>query len=199
MRAYRGFTVPAYVKPVAIIVTSLIGYILFVLLLLYIVLLGASHVYVTGNSSIGDFALWELYGHVASFKLPGLTEYGRIRVETVDASHAVRNLLFLVSTAALSALIPVAIFLFGIAAGFSGLFTADWERFLWGFLIGIIGAPVSAAIAVLFSVMSWVSLIFQTSTPGYTLILILAGIPILALGASGGASPTVIVLVFLRK
>jgi len=179
-------------------------YLVVIAALIYLCLLGASHVYISGSGfnsfgeSLVSCPLWDAYRYLESFDVPGLSGYGPIWVERLEAVHALRNALFLMSGAAIAALLPVACFLLGIFYALQGLFTANWGNFLGGALAATIGIPISAFVAVLMILLAWMMMLFQPCTPMYALICVVVGLPFIALGAFGGATPSVVVIVFVK-
>jgi uncharacterized membrane protein YiaA len=171
-------------------------------ILAYVLLLGASHVYISGgtaNSMIGNVDANPVWQGIRSLHLPGLTHPGPIHVKRVDAIHVIRNAIFMLCTAALFALLPAFCLLIGIIATLIGLFSANWEMFGSGLLIGILLTPLSALVSVLGVVALWLGLLFQPCTPAYAILWIIVGLPLAALGALGGAAPSYQVIVIVKQ
>lgn len=170
-------------------------------ILVYVLLLGASHVYVSGGLGehyfLGKDAnpVWE---GMKRLDLPGLKNPGPIRVEQVGAGHAIRNSLFMLCTAALAAVLPLLCFVVGIPATVFGLLTADWDIFGGGLLMAVIAPPLAVMAAVVGLLVAWLSLLVMPCTPAYIVLWLVVGLPFTALGALGGAAPTVTVIVIVK-
>jgi len=169
-------------------------------ILVYLLLLGASHVYVSGgladdfmNSATGS----PLWSKIQALDLPGLRDPGALHVDRVDAGHAIRNSLFMVSTAALLTLLPLLCLVVGVLLTVYGLFTAQWDAFGGGLLMAILLSPLTVILAILLLFAFWLSLLFQPCTPGHAILWLFIGLPFAALGGSGGAAPTVLVIKIL--
>ena len=174
-----------------------------VAILSYLVLLGASHAYVSkevSDSTISAMSVpWGFYGELTKLGVPGLTDYGLIFVEEVNVLHALRNLIFLMSTAALATLAPLFFIVVGGALALRGLFMGDWGDFLSGLAGYVIGFILSVLAILLSIVVSWLVLLFQPSTPAYTITWLLGIIPFTLLGGASGASPYIIIVIVIQK
>ena len=169
-------------------------------ILVYVLLLGASHVYVSGGPGkalLGSGPGNPVWESTKRLDLPGLRSPGPILVEQVHAGHAIRNSLFVFCTGALLALLPLLCLVFGIIATVFGLFTANWDMFGGGLLMAVIMTPLAVIAAVLGLLAFWLSLLFMPCTPAYVVLWLVVGLPFAALGAVGGTAPawTVIVIV----
>jgi len=158
-----------------------------VTLIVYLGLLGASHVYISGGlaTSVGSdmLPIWDVYNNVQIRKLPGLNDFGPIFVNKVTASHAIRNALFIFCFSAIAALAPLFLAILALFGIFSGVFMAKWDSFIVGILAAIM-TPLSVFLIVLVILGTYFALLFQPSTPAYTAIWIIPGL----LGAMGGTA-----------
>ncbi|MBT6053353.1 MAG: hypothetical protein HOI47_31730 [Candidatus Scalindua sp.] len=176
----------------------IIGVLLCIPILAYLLLLGSSKVYVSGGFASDMFANVSsnpVWGTIENANVSWLPKPGPIHVERVGAVHALRNTLFILCTAALFALLPLICLVFGVIMLIGGLFTANWDYFLGGALCAVLMTPLSILGAVLGIFALWLGLLIQPCTPGYVILWIILGLPFMALGAVGGAAPTVIVIV----
>jgi hypothetical protein len=181
---------------IIVIPLILVGLVAAVGLCGYLLLLGASHAYVSGglgawagdifNGSLGS----EVWDKAQALGLPGLSDRGPIWVEKVDISHLGRNGAYLASTAALATLLPVACVVVGIMGIGYGLFSADWYTFGMSVAALFVLAPLSFFIVLLLAAFTWLSLLIQPCTPGYAMAWFILGIPFIAIGAGLGAAPT---------
>ena len=148
-----------------------------------------------GQSRGPEFPVWK---HIKSLDLPGLRDPGPIRVDCVGVGHALRNVVFMLCTAALLALLPLLCVVVGILAAVIGLFTTNWDACGCGVPL-VVMTPLAVIAAVLMIVVLWFALLFQPCTPAYAVLWLVGfGLPFAALGAAGGTAPTVTVIVIVK-
>ncbi|WP_157817752.1 hypothetical protein [Candidatus Thiodictyon syntrophicum] len=172
-------------------------------LLVYLIVLGGSHVYVSGGlSSILEdtdgFPLWDFYKEVITWNLPGISDFGPIRVEQTDGTHAFRNVFFIFSVFAMGVLVPIVVAILAVVALFSGIFTANWSHLISGVLAAIL-VPLSVIILVVALVFTYFALLFQPCTPAYVVLWLTLGLVAAALGPAAAAAPAMIVVIIIPK
>ena len=171
-------------KPVAILIAVPTVIAIFI----YLVMLGGSHVYVSHGSSLPENFMWGVvYESIVSYEFPGLSTYGAIEVDELNASHALRNVLYIMCMSASILLFPLLFAVFTIKDG-----TFEFWHVLGIILLSMILMVVSA-------IGSWILLLLQTSTLAYKLIWILVGVPAMVLGVPSGASPYLLVIVVVKR
>ena len=170
-------------------------------LLVCLFLLGSSNVYVSGGLAADFFEdntnpIWQALQAVDSRWLP---RPGVISVQYVGVLHMARNALFIFCTAGLLALLPILSLVIGVCLTLYGLFTASWDMFGIGLLMTFIMTPLAIIVVVLGTFVLWLVLLIQPGTPAYIILWILVGLPFAALGAVGGAAPTITVIVIVKE
>lgn len=164
---------------------------------IYLLLLGASHVYISGGAIEEFFSLTDInpvWQEIESLNLPGLSNPGPIRVERVGVLHAIRNAIFIFCTDALIALVPPAALLLGIFLILAGLFEANWSLLIFGIFFGIVITLLSPIVVVFLPIVLWLVLLFQSCTPAYVLLWLVIGLPFALLGFGAGAAPSVTII-----
>ncbi len=174
----------------------------------YLFLIGASHVYVSGGLAEkafdkNDHPLLPLnearnksisilrFNEIKNKLIP---EFSVSRVKELNIIHAIRNLIFILSTAGIFVSISIVGFIAGIIGIIYGPISSSWEIFLGGIGLIILSPLACAILAGMGSLIMWLALLVQPCTPGYFLIMAIAGIPSLLTGLGSGGSPAITII-----
>jgi len=155
----------------------------------YLVMLGASSVRVSGSfaeDAVAHNIVWKFADEQLS-EFTWLPERGVSKKEVLGFTDAIRNLTFIVSVTALTLLsIPVMIglFIYAVVSG-EGV----------GALLMLVFIPLGVIAIAIISIFMALALLFQPCTAAYALTYGIFIVPALLAGLGIGASPTVVIVI----